>query len=57
MDDCVAGSSARKPEAFEGPVRIGGFGGDESFAAYMQENEIDAVLDATHPFAAGAGRA
>lgn len=34
------------------PVRIGGFGGPEGLAAYLHENRIAAVVDATHPFAA-----
>ncbi len=41
----------RVPRAFEMPVRIGGFGGDAGFAAYMQDQGVDAVLDVTHPFA------
>ncbi|AHB48203.1 cobalt-precorrin-6x reductase [Hyphomicrobium nitrativorans NL23] len=32
--------------------RVGGFGGAEGLAAYLAEERIDAVLDATHPFAA-----
>ncbi|BBX83240.1 cobalt-precorrin-6A reductase [Mycolicibacterium aubagnense] len=35
-----------------GPVRIGGFGGVDGLRAYLQDNEITAVVDATHPFAA-----
>lgn len=31
--------------------RIGGFGGEEGFKNYLLENNIDAVLDCTHPFA------
>ncbi|AXI54648.1 Precorrin-6A reductase (plasmid) [Pseudoseohaeicola sp. NH-UV-7] len=34
------------------PTRIGGFGGGNRFAAFLAENRITAVLDATHPFAA-----
>jgi precorrin-6A/cobalt-precorrin-6A reductase len=34
------------------PVRIGGFGGAEGLAAYLESERIDAVVDATHPFAA-----
>ncbi|MBT9384285.1 cobalt-precorrin-6A reductase [Pseudooceanicola sp. CBS1P-1] len=34
------------------PTRIGGFGGDAGFAAYLMSERISAVLDATHPFAA-----
>lgn len=42
----------RLPPSYDRPVRIGGFGGEEGFAAYMEEQRIGAVLDATHPFAA-----
>lgn len=34
------------------PVRVGGFGGPEGLAAYVAENAITHVIDATHPFAA-----
>ena len=34
-----------------GEVRVGGFGGPEGLAAYMEDERIDAVVDATHPFA------
>lgn len=34
------------------PTRTGGFGGAESFASYLEDEQITAVLDATHPFAA-----
>jgi precorrin-6A/cobalt-precorrin-6A reductase len=32
-------------------VRIGGFGGGEGLRAYLLTQKIDAVIDATHPFA------
>ena len=35
-----------------GEVRIGGFGGVEGLAAHLRAERIDAVVDATHPFAA-----
>jgi precorrin-6A/cobalt-precorrin-6A reductase len=35
-----------------GEVRIGGFGGVDGLAAFLRERRIDAVVDATHPFAA-----
>jgi precorrin-6A/cobalt-precorrin-6A reductase len=35
-----------------GPVRIGGFGGVEGLVNYLQQEQIDALIDATHPFAA-----
>jgi precorrin-6A/cobalt-precorrin-6A reductase len=34
------------------PSRSGGFGGIEGFVRYLQDQRIDAVIDATHPFAA-----
>jgi precorrin-6A/cobalt-precorrin-6A reductase len=36
-----------------GTVRVGGFGGVYGLAAYLAAEHIDAVIDATHPFAAG----
>ena len=35
-----------------GPVRIGGFGGIEGLRNWLCENDIGAVVDGTHPFAA-----
>jgi precorrin-6A/cobalt-precorrin-6A reductase len=34
-----------------GDVRIGGFGGPDGLAAWLTENDVSAVVDATHPFA------
>lgn len=34
------------------PVRIGGFGGLDGLACYLTSQGVDAVIDATHPFAA-----
>jgi precorrin-6A/cobalt-precorrin-6A reductase len=34
------------------PVRIGGFGGAQGLADYLAEQNIDALIDATHPYAA-----
>lgn len=39
------------PRLPPGDVRIGGFGGVEGLAAYLIDNRIAAVIDATHPFA------
>lgn len=33
------------------PIRRGGFGGPEGLAAYLEEGRIDALVDATHPYA------
>jgi precorrin-6A/cobalt-precorrin-6A reductase len=35
-----------------GPVRIGGFGGVEGLRTWLLDNDVSAVVDATHPFAA-----
>ena len=35
-----------------GPVRIGGFGGADGLRNWLADNDINAVVDATHPFAA-----
>lgn len=40
------------PAGIAGQVRIGGFGGADAMAAYLQTENITAVIDATHPFAA-----
>ncbi|MCR4377542.1 MAG: cobalt-precorrin-6A reductase [Rhodospirillales bacterium] len=34
-----------------GEVRIGGFGGTGGLVTYIKDNAIDALIDATHPFA------
>lgn len=41
----------RHPAALPGEVRIGGFGGSAGLAEYLRQQEIDLLLDATHPFA------
>ncbi|MEU4250773.1 cobalt-precorrin-6A reductase [Amycolatopsis sp. NPDC026612] len=46
----LAGRVAR-PRLPVGEVRVGGFGGPEGLARYLRENRIEAVVDATHPFA------
>jgi precorrin-6A/cobalt-precorrin-6A reductase len=38
-----------------GEVRIGGYGGPAGLAAYLRQEKIDAVIDATHPFASRMG--
>ncbi|RZT19554.1 precorrin-6A/cobalt-precorrin-6A reductase [Kribbella sp. VKM Ac-2569] len=35
-----------------GEVRVGGFGGVGGLAGWLREHRVDAVIDATHPFAA-----
>lgn len=41
----------RQPRNPAGLLRMGGFGGVAGLASYLQQEEIDAVVDATHPFA------
>jgi precorrin-6A/cobalt-precorrin-6A reductase len=36
-----------------GEVRVGGFGGAAGLVAWLHDNPVAAVVDATHPFAAG----
>jgi precorrin-6A/cobalt-precorrin-6A reductase len=50
------------PKNQVGIVRIGGFGGEAGLAEYLKTEQIDLLIDATHPFAAqmswhGAGAA
>jgi precorrin-6A/cobalt-precorrin-6A reductase len=47
----LAGRTAN-PVAQPVPVRIGGFGGAEGLAAHLAIERIDALIDATHPYAA-----
>ncbi|KAB1990399.1 cobalt-precorrin-6A reductase [Streptomyces triticiradicis] len=39
------------PRLPPGEVRVGGFGGAEGLARWLGEHAVDAVVDATHPFA------
>lgn len=47
----LAGRLAGRPD-LPGLVRIGGFGGAGSLAAYLADAGFDLLVDATHPFAA-----
>jgi len=47
----LAGRTA-SPAAQPVPVRIGGFGGAEGLARHLAAERIDALIDATHPYAA-----
>jgi len=40
------------PTELSGEVRIGGFGGAAALADYLSAERFDALIDATHPFAA-----
>lgn len=42
-------TAAAKP--LPGDVRVGGFGGADGLAAFIKDNAITLVIDATHPFA------
>ncbi|MEV7424736.1 cobalt-precorrin-6A reductase [Streptomyces sp. NPDC091212] len=47
----LAGRVAR-PVPPPGDVRVGGFGGADGLARWLREHRVDALIDATHPFAA-----
>lgn len=51
----LAGRTAH-PVAPPIPHRVGGFGGVDGLAAYLVSGAFDAVVDATHPFAAEISR-
>ncbi|MFJ8193757.1 cobalt-precorrin-6A reductase [Streptomyces sp. NPDC096094] len=40
-----------RPGSLAGEVRTGGFGGPDGLAAWLREQHVDALVDATHPFA------
>lgn len=46
----LAGRVAR-PRLPVGAVRIGGFGGVDGLADHVRDDAVDAIVDATHPFA------
>ncbi|MEU2738434.1 cobalt-precorrin-6A reductase [Streptomyces sp. NPDC007095] len=48
----LAGRVSR-PGTLDGDVRVGGYGGEDGLARWLREHRVDAVVDATHPFAAG----
>jgi precorrin-6A/cobalt-precorrin-6A reductase len=45
----LAGAT-RNPAKTGGEVRIGGFGGEAGLARYLRDEQIDFLIDATHPF-------
>ena len=51
----LAGRTAN-PRPQPVPTRSGGFGGSAGLARFLEENGIDAILDATHPFASQMSR-
>lgn len=42
----------QRPAQLGGEMRVGGFGGVSGLVSYLRSENIDAVIDATHPFAA-----
>ncbi len=40
------------PKTPAGELRVGGFGGAKALSDYLMSENIDAIVDATHPFAA-----
>ncbi len=52
--DVVSSLAGRVPDPAlpVGAVRIGGFGGIGSLRCWLRDQHVDAVVDATHPFAA-----
>ena len=46
----------REPVPYPVPLRIGGFGGPRGLADYLNERQINLLIDATHPFAAQMSR-
>lgn len=52
--DIVSSLAGRVPDPAlpVGQVRIGGFGGVDGLKRWLRDERIDAVVDATHPFAA-----
>jgi precorrin-6A/cobalt-precorrin-6A reductase len=40
------------PRVAHGQLRVGGFGGPDGLSAFLLDQSIDLVIDATHPFAA-----
>ena len=46
----------REPQDLPVPMRIGRFGGRDEYRQYLQDEGFDAVVDATHPFAANISR-
>ncbi len=52
--DIISSLAGRVPDPAlpVGPVRIGGFGGVDGLRRWLRDERVDAVVDATHPFAA-----
>jgi precorrin-6A/cobalt-precorrin-6A reductase len=52
--DVISSLAGRVPDPAlpVGEVRIGGFGGADGMRRWLADSKVDAVVDATHPFAA-----
>ncbi len=52
--DVVSSLAGRVPDPAlpVGQVRVGGFGGADGLASWLTDHAVDAVVDATHPYAA-----
>ncbi|GHI02845.1 cobalt-precorrin-6X reductase [Streptomyces cellostaticus] len=50
LTNSLAGRVA-SPRLPPGETRVGGFGGAEGLAAWLSEQTVDVIVDATHPFA------
>ncbi|MCT7660072.1 cobalt-precorrin-6A reductase [Mycobacterium deserti] len=52
--DVISSLAGRVPDPAlpVGQVRIGGFGGVEGMRRWLQDTEVDGLVDATHPYAA-----
>jgi precorrin-6A/cobalt-precorrin-6A reductase len=52
--DVISSLAGRVPDPAlpVGQVRIGGFGGVDGMRSWLRDNAVDAVVDATHPYAA-----
>lgn len=46
----LAGAT-QAPKDYPCPVHVGGFGGAEGLARILREEQVDKLIDATHPFA------
>lgn len=53
--NALAGRTS-EPRLPAGTVRVGGFGGVEGLETFLRAERIDALIDATHPFAATISR-
>jgi len=55
--DVISSLAGRtRPPDLPGTVRIGGFGGADGLKAYLDSQNIDVLIDSTHPFAAQISR-